>query len=169
MNPWHLDPSQLMIWGLVAHLIADWPLQNEWMALNKMKRNKTVDYVDDEGMDTRTKQQRDPSWWNRHPSAYVHVVIHAFFLCFVFGWVAVPLAYIHLIIDCRWPVEKWSKFIGQTQPTGVTTDLWTRIGRKGSSVRPIPVVDIGLEVRFWNDQVFHIICIAIAALIVGSV
>jgi hypothetical protein len=95
--------------------------------------------------------------------------IHAFFLCFVFGWVAVPLAYIHLIIDCRWPVEKWSKFIGQTQPTGVTTDLWTRIGRKGSSVRPIPVVDIGLEVRFWNDQVFHIICIAIAALIVGSV
>lgn len=156
MNPWELDATGLMIWGLVAHLIADWPLQNEWMALNKMKRRmRERPYPWNDG----TEQVPGP-WWDRHPAAYVHAGSHGVLLALVFGWVAVPLALVHLVIDCRWPVEKWSQLVRQTQPTGKRAVSYP-------DLRSVPVVDIGLEVRFWNDQVFHIICIAIAALIVA--
>lgn len=153
MNPWHLSPSELMIWGLVAHLIADWPLQNEWMALNKMKRGRD-----------------NAPWWYRHPSAYVHASIHATFLCFVFGaWPGVILAYVHLIIDCRWPVVKWSKFIGQTQPKPMVANLTQDSKGVWPPDEVTVLVDIGTEVRFWTDQVFHIVTIAIAALVVGNI
>lgn len=130
MNPWDLSASDLMIWGLVLHLVADWPLQNEWMVQNKESL--------------------------RHPAGYVHAGIHGCLLVLIFGWVAVPLAIVHLLIDTRKPVIWWSKLIGQSQPSGM----------KASS-RRIPVVDIGLEVRFWTDQVFHFLCVGIAAVIVA--
>lgn len=123
MNPFDLDATGLMIWGFVLHLIADWPLQNDWMANNKANL--------------------------KHPAAYVHSGIHAVLLAFVFGWAAILLAIVHLLIDTRKPVVWWSKFIGQTQPTNTAS------------------YSIGLEVRFWTDQVFHIICIAVAALMIG--
>jgi hypothetical protein len=181
MNPWHLNASELMIWGLVAHLIADWPLQNEWMALNKMKRGRRVHAYHegnclecgyrwhDPSTHHRCREVRGPIGiiW-RHPAAYTHALIHYALLYIVFGWVAGYLAIAHLIIDCRWPVAKWSQFIKQTQPQGTAMSRTQRT-EDGSATWSIPVVDIGLEVRFWNDQVFHIICIAVAALIVGSV
>ena len=71
-------------------------------------------------------------------------------LSVIFGWAAIPLAIVHLFIDTRTPVVWWSKLIRQTQPIG-----------KGA-----PIVDVGLEVRIWTDQVFHIFCIAVAALLV---
>ena len=141
MNPWELSASDLMIWGLVLHLIADWPLQNDWMANCKMKRRIR------RGLDNVVV----PSpWWDRHLAAYIHASIHGFLLSIVFGWAAIPLAITHLLIDTRTPVVWWSRLIEQTQPLG-----------KGA-----PIVDIGLEVRIWTDQVFHIFCIAIAALLV---
>ena len=89
-------------------------------------------------------------WWDRHQAAYVHALIHGLLLSVIFGWVAILLAITHLIIDTRTPVVWWSKWIEQTQPLG-----------KGA-----PIVDVGLEVRIWTDQVFHIFCIAVAALLV---
>lgn len=139
MNPWDLSASELLIWGVVLHLIADWPLQNDWMAKNKVK----------------------PSSF----AGYIHASIHAFLLAWVFGWAAFPLAVAHLLIDFRKPVQWWSKLIRQTQPAN---RIFYQRFNTWQTVEEIPVYDIGLEVRFWTDQVFHIICIAVAALLIGG-
>lgn len=99
MNPVHLAASELMIWGLVLHLIADWPLQNDWMAKNKV------------------------NMWH-HPAGCVHAGIHGCLLALVFGWAAIPIAMSHLLIDTRKPVIWWSKLIGQTQPSGKEGVSW---------------------------------------------
>lgn len=139
MNPWDLSASDLLVWGIVLHLIADWPLQNEWMANNKM--------------------------YLRHSfSGYVHATIHGILLAFVFGWAAIPLAVVHLLIDTRKPVVWWSKMFEQTQPIGamaVTDDP-----EDDEDARLVFLYDLGLEVRIWTDQVFHIFTIAVAALLV---
>jgi len=68
--------------GLVAHLVADWILQNDWMARNKMNL--------------------------RHPAAMTHASIHAVCLGLALGWPAgVVLGFIHLLIDTRIPVAWW--------------------------------------------------------------
>jgi hypothetical protein len=118
----HATASDLLIWGIVAHLIADWPLQNDWMANNKAKLG--------------------------HPAGVVHAGIHGIALALVFAWIAIPLAITHYLIDLRKPVQWWSRLVRQTQPGG-----------NG--------YDVGLEVRFWTDQVFHIACIALAAALVA--
>lgn len=138
MNPRNLSASDMLIWGLVLHLIADWPLQNDWMAKNKVKVF--------------------------HPAGYVHALIHGFFLSFVFGWAFIPLAIAHLLIDFRKPVQWWSRLVRQTQPKNrIVFQRWSAT----SPAEEIPVYDVGLEVRFWTDQVFHIICVAIAALLIS--
>lgn len=137
MNLFHLSASELMIWGLVLHLVADWPLQNDWMAQNKANL--------------------------RHPAGYVHAGIHGVLLAIIFGWVWIPLAIAHLLIDTRKPVAWWSKLVGQTQPSGKQGTTWGGY----LDQRPFDVVDVGMEVRFWTDQVFHIATIAIAALLVS--
>jgi hypothetical protein len=135
MNPFHLDATGLMVWGLVAHLIADWPLQNDWMANNKARLGS--------------------------PASCVHAAIHGFALSWVFGWAAIPLAVVHALIDTRVPVVWWSRLVRQTQPTGMRS---SPVGDRP----PTFLVDVGLEVRFWTDQVFHIACIAVAALAVAA-
>lgn len=137
MNPWELSSSELLIWGLVIHLFADWILQNDWMSRNKANLN--------------------------HPAGYVHAGIHGILLALIFGWAAIPLALVHLIIDTRKPVVWWSKLIKQTQPQN--RYYYQRI-YSWQTMEEIPLYDIGLEVRFWTDQVFHIACVAIAALLV---
>jgi hypothetical protein len=149
VNPFDLSASDLLVWGIVVHLIADWPLQNDWMANNKA---------------------------NLHSAAgYVHAGIHGLALALVFGWIAAPLAVAHLLIDTRKPVVWWSKLIRQTQPRGrqvfVLPDAAEnrrarRAGMKANVVSPL--YDVGTEVRFWTDQVFHIACIAAAALAVSA-
>jgi len=68
--------------GLVAHLVADWVLQNDWMALNKTSL--------------------------RHPAAWVHAGIQGVCLGMALGWLAgVVLGFIHLLIDTRLPVAWW--------------------------------------------------------------
>lgn len=122
MNSFRLDATGLMVWGLVAHLIADWMFQNDWMASNKANL--------------------------RHPAGYVHAGVHGVALALVFGWVAVPLAVAHLLIDTRTPVVWLSRLVHQTQPAA-----------------RFPDVDMGMLVRIWVDQVWHVACIAIAALL----
>lgn len=138
MNPRNLSASEMMIWGLVAHLIADWLLQNDWMSTNKVKV--------------------------LHPAGYVHALIHGFLLSFIFGWAFIPLAIAHLLIDFRKPVQWWSKLIRQTQPKN---QIYFRRMHNWQDTQEIPLYDIGLEVRIWTDQVFHILCVAVAALLIA--
>jgi hypothetical protein len=68
--------------GLVAHLVADWILQNDWMALNKTKLG--------------------------HPAAWTHAAIHTFCLGLALGWLGgLVLGISHLLIDTRVPVDWW--------------------------------------------------------------
>jgi hypothetical protein len=164
VNPFDLSASDLLVWGIVLHLIADWPLQNDWMANNKALRR------------TRSANGRwllwnpIPSvWWDRHPASYVHAGIHGLLLALVFGWAAAPLALAHLVIDCRWPVARWSRLMRQTQPANppildIRQDTHVYLDNPPAYV----AVDVGMEVRFWTDQVFHIACIAVAALAVAA-
>lgn len=138
MNPFELSASDLLVWGIVLHLIADWPLQNDWMANNKQSL--------------------------LHPAAWVHSAIHGVWLAMIFGWVAIPLAFAHMLIDTRKPLEWWSKLIRQTQPS--ERYLTFPKERDRASMMYFPLWDAGIEVRFWTDQVFHIMCIAAAALLV---
>ena len=70
--------------ALVLHLIGDWLLQNEWMAVNKVRLT--------------------------HPAAWVHGAIHGVLLGLVFGWVGgVSLAAVHMLIDTRVPFRWWDK------------------------------------------------------------
>lgn len=169
MNPFDLSASDLLIWGVVLHLIADWPLQNDWMANNKAKRGRQFRMIKG-ALGWRPVESR---WFIRHPAAYVHAGIHGILLAVVFGWVSIPLAVVHLIIDTRVPVVWWSKLVRQTQPPDYD-DRVIRGWKPGDPykepsivvVSPPSVMYIGTEVRFWTDQMFHIACIAVASLLV---
>lgn len=137
MNPLDLDATGLLVWGACLHFIADWPLQSEWMAKKKVKVF--------------------------HPAGYVHATIQGLCLAVVFGWAAIPLAIAHLLIDFRKPVVWWSKLVRQTQPGG--RSYFQRFNT-WQTAEEIPLYDMGNEVRIWTDQVFHIVCIAVAALLV---
>ena len=96
--------TDLMVWGLVAHLVADWLLQNEWMAFNKTNI--------------------------RHPAAWVHGAIHLFLLSFVFrDTVALLLCLSHIIIDTRKPLIWWRRLIRQTtdpsNPATIHVAFWS--------------------------------------------
>src|SRR5262249_44914035 len=70
--------------GFVLHLIADWLLQNHWMAANKVKLS--------------------------HPAAWVHGGIHGVLLGLYFGYVGgITLGLLHVLIDTRVPVRWWNK------------------------------------------------------------
>jgi hypothetical protein len=70
--------------ALVAHLVADWILQNEWMARNKQSL--------------------------RHPAAWTHGAIHGVCLGLALGWQAgLALGFIHMLIDTRVPVAWWMR------------------------------------------------------------
>lgn len=82
----------------------------------------------------------------RHPASYIHSGLHLIGLLLVFPWwMALLIALSHLIIDTRVPLRWWRKFYKQTT-TG----------------------DVALHVAIWVDQAFHVVVLAIAALIVGG-
>ena len=88
--------------GLVAHLIADWPLQTQWMVMNKCSL--------------------------RHPAAWVHGGIHALLLGVALGWQAgLVLGLLHVLVDTRVAVHWWQKHVQQTVdgPTVLHTRIWT--------------------------------------------
>jgi hypothetical protein len=76
--------------GLVANLVADWLLQNDWMATYKISL--------------------------KHPAAWTHAAIHAVLLSLALGWQAgLVLAVIHMLVDTRKPANWWSKTLRQTR------------------------------------------------------
>jgi hypothetical protein len=134
VNPWELSATELVVWGVVLHLVADWPLQSDWMAQKKSNL--------------------------RHPAGYVHAGIHGLLFAVIFGWAAIPLAVSHLLIDTRKPIDLWMRMMCQKEPSGL------KVGSAEGMDPPIVVVDMGMWVKLMMDQVFHIICVAIAALLV---
>lgn len=93
--------TNLLLWGIVIHLIADWIFQNQWMADNKSSL--------------------------KHPAAYVHSGIHLIALLIVFPpLAAVLLAVSHLLIDTRKPLQWWRSFFRQTQdgPAALHVAMW---------------------------------------------
>jgi hypothetical protein len=74
---------------MVAHFVADWLLQNHWMATYKTSL--------------------------KHPAAWVHSGIHLLaFLCIFQPLVAFLLFISHLLIDTRKPLQWWGSLIRQT-------------------------------------------------------
>jgi hypothetical protein len=68
--------------AVVAHLVADWILQNDWMALNKRSL--------------------------RHPASWTHATIYGLCQGIALGWLAgLVLGGVHLLIDTRGPVGWW--------------------------------------------------------------
>lgn len=93
--------TDLLTWGIVAHLVADWLLQNEWQAMNKVSL--------------------------KHLAAYVHSGIHTLALACVFPWpAAFALGVSHLLIDTRRPLQWWRALIRQTRegPLAVHVAIW---------------------------------------------
>lgn len=87
--------------GLVAHLIADWLLQNDWMAKYKSSL--------------------------LHPASWVHATIHTLFLSLALGWRAgLILGLIHLLVDTRVPLRWWQQLFRQTTegPAAMHTAIW---------------------------------------------
>jgi hypothetical protein len=165
--------TDLLLWGIVVHLVIDWLAQNEWMAVNKAKRRSRHlrhDYGPRGAEDTRRHSihltNEQGPWWDRHPAAYVHAGLHGAAQLLVFPWwAALAIGVAHLLIDTRVPVRWWSKLIRQTQPVKhslSSPELQWQI--------PLPaeVLDIGAEVRIWADQVWHIAVVAVLALVVAN-
>jgi len=76
--------------ALMLHLLADWLLQNEWMATNKVRIT--------------------------HPAAWIHGSIHGVLLGLLFGWVGgLVLALLHIGIDTRYPIRWWIKVFKKCQ------------------------------------------------------
>jgi hypothetical protein len=87
--------------ALVAHLVGDWLLQNDWMARNKSNL--------------------------RHLAAWVHSGIHGILLGLVLGWQGgVVLAVMHMLVDTRVPQRWWSRLLRQTTtgPLGDHVLIW---------------------------------------------
>lgn len=92
----------LFVWATVIHLVADWPLQTEWMANHKTNL--------------------------RHPAAWVHSGIHTLCLLLVFSWpIALAVGLTHLLIDTRRPLTAWMRWIKHMPPSAGgygTVALW---------------------------------------------
>jgi hypothetical protein len=88
--------------GLVAHLVADWLLQNDWMALNKANL--------------------------RHPAGWVHAAIHGVLLGFALGWLGgVVLGILHLLIDTGSLLNWWFRVFKKCEasPQVMNIRIWT--------------------------------------------
>jgi hypothetical protein len=76
--------------ALVAHLIADWILQNDWMVRNKMSL--------------------------RHPASWIHSGIQGICLGVALGWMAgLVLGALHLFIDTRIPLAWWIRVFKKSE------------------------------------------------------
>jgi hypothetical protein len=88
--------------ALVAHLVADWLLQNDWMAHHKCKLS--------------------------HPAAWVHGGIHALALWWALDWRAgLALGLVHTLIDTRIPLAWWIRSFKHSEhaPEAPSIAMWT--------------------------------------------
>lgn len=91
MIPFNLGQTTLLVWGIAAHCLADWFLQNHWQATTKTDLRKL--------------------------GGWVHAALHGLCAAMVFPWpYAAVLAVLHLLIDTRKPLEWWGRLVGQSAP-----------------------------------------------------
>lgn len=93
--------ADLIILGIVAHLVADWIFQNHWMATNKSSLT--------------------------HLAAWTHGVIHFIAMLFVFTpLVALLIACTHMLIDTRRPIQWWQRVYKQTTDGvyAISVSIW---------------------------------------------
>jgi Protein of unknown function (DUF3307) len=80
---------ELILAGWMAHFVADWIFQNEWIALNKPDLT--------------------------HRASWIHGAIHLFFTAFFFPLpAAICIAAVHMLIDTRYPINWWMRVYKQT-------------------------------------------------------
>jgi len=94
-------PTDRLLWGIMAHLGADWLLQNAYMADNKA----TVG----------------------HPAGILHALIHTLALTAVFPRrVALLLGVVHYLIDLRFILKWWRETFRQTTegPAALHVAIW---------------------------------------------
>jgi len=94
-------PSQLqtnvLVWGLVTHVVADWFLQTDWMARHKSNL--------------------------RHPAGWVHSGIHTACLLWLLPWhLALLVGVSHLLIDTRIPLRWWMGVVKGIPPASPVYD-----------------------------------------------
>ncbi len=88
--------------ALVAHLVADWLLQNDWMAVKKKNL--------------------------LHPAAWIHGLIHAVLLGLALGPLGgAVLGILHVLIDTGKPIDWWVKFFKKCDgaPHALLIRIWT--------------------------------------------
>lgn len=93
--------TDLIVLGIVIHLVCDWLLQNHWMAMNKANL--------------------------RHPAGYIHAMIHVTGLLLILPpGAAFVVGITHLLIDTRKPVQWWQRVYGQTVegPYAIHVQIW---------------------------------------------
>ena len=103
--------------ALIAHLVGDWLLQNDWMARNKANL--------------------------AHPAAWVHGAIHGVLLALALGWLGgVVLAILHVLTDTRLPQRWWARVFRQTTdgPSALHVAIW------GDQVDHIAMIALWLHV-----------------------
>lgn len=95
------NATDLIVWGVIAHLVADWLLQNDYMARHKSDL--------------------------KHPAAWLHATIHAVASVLVFGWLGFVVAAVHILIDTRKPLGWWSRVFRQTTegPYAIPVAIWS--------------------------------------------
>ncbi|MBK8047506.1 MAG: DUF3307 domain-containing protein [Anaerolineales bacterium] len=77
-------PTEVLVWAAVLHLVADWLLQTEWMALHKTSL--------------------------RHAASWAHAGVYALCMALVFPLlVAILIGLAHLLVDTRAPVHWWMR------------------------------------------------------------
>src|SRR5919197_5223266 len=87
--------------ALVAHLIADWLFQNNWMARNKSSL--------------------------LHPAAWVHAAVYSLCLGWALGWNAgAVLGLLHALIDTGLPLRWWTRNFKDSAdvPEAVHIAIW---------------------------------------------
>jgi hypothetical protein len=88
--------------AFVAHLVADWLLQNDWMAHHKTRLS--------------------------HPAAWVHGAVHALALGWALDWRAgLALGLVHTAIDTRVPTGWWIRWFKKSEnaPEAASIAMWT--------------------------------------------
>jgi len=113
-----MTATQLLVWGGLRHLIADWWFQNDWQASNK-------------GYPWSPTTPLETPWYTqrrglRHPATYVHMAIHTLALWLIFPWyAALAIGAIHSLIDLRVALVWYRAVFGMDQgPVVVHVAIW---------------------------------------------